>query len=602
MTCDTCGDKPKKCGNCNKDFPRAVIEIDNPETLVLLRKVVIPASMGTEEQVPPAIGKYHNVILYYEANRHVYLYSSDGIPTLLETDIPQEIIDRIETLEDNVNDLNDAIDDVEQEIEDLKNSPDVVDIVSTYADLQAYDTSSLGDNDIIRVLQDETHDGQSAYYKWDKTASTWTFIGTVGDYYTKTQTNALLADKQDTLTAGRRITIDSSNEISADGLVTLSYGNSTWNDFLTAYNNSEVVYCRASSNQDPSQGTQTRLAFMAYVNNETNPTEVEFQYLRSVSTKSASNQSDQVFVYKLTNANGGTWTTMTRPVMLKIEAGTNMSSSYSNNTLTLSSTDTTYSDFTGTDGTASGTSGLVPAPAATDAGKVLGADGTWVTGGPMVVQTVGTSTTDVMSQNATTNMVFADPGTRAGIAIGEGATARIATGYYPTVIGSDAHAGGANYAAGNSIVIGRESTSMSTNGISIGYKANTPSSTNSISIGTEARANASSGYAIAMGASAKAGGGYSVAIGYKAETQALNGQSGQVALGAFSVPTQTGQVDISLVGATAAQKTAHGYAGSGYRLLTGLYDPQNAHDAANKEYVDSLIAALESRISALENA
>lgn len=44
---------------------------------------------------------------------------------------------------------------------------------------------------------------------------------------------------------------------------------------------------------------------------------------------------------------------------------------------TLSATDTTYSDFTGTDGTAAGTSGLVPAPATTDAGAYLKADGTW---------------------------------------------------------------------------------------------------------------------------------------------------------------------------------------------------------------------------------
>lgn len=103
MTCNACGEKPKK--TCN-DFTKAVIEINNPETLVLLRKVVIPASMGTEEQVPPAIGKYHNVILYYEANKHTYLYSSDGIPTLLETDVPQEVWDGIEELQDEIGDLN----------------------------------------------------------------------------------------------------------------------------------------------------------------------------------------------------------------------------------------------------------------------------------------------------------------------------------------------------------------------------------------------------------------------------------------------------------------------------------------------------------------
>lgn len=123
-----------------------------------------------------------------------------------------------------------------------------------------------------------------------------------------------------------------------EGLTTLSYGSSTWNDFITAYNAGKIVYCRASSNSNPATGSQTRMAFMAYVNNSSTPTEVEFQYVRSVSTKSASNQSDQVFVYKLTSANGGTWTVETRPVMVKISAGTNMTSSYSNNTLTLDCT------------------------------------------------------------------------------------------------------------------------------------------------------------------------------------------------------------------------------------------------------------------------
>lgn len=44
---------------------------------------------------------------------------------------------------------------------------------------------------------------------------------------------------------------------------------------------------------------------------------------------------------------------------------------------TLSATDTTYSPFIGADGTSAGTSGLVPAPSATDNGKYLKGDGTW---------------------------------------------------------------------------------------------------------------------------------------------------------------------------------------------------------------------------------
>lgn len=58
-----------------------------------------------------------------------------------------------------------------------------------------------------------------------------------------------------------------------------------------------------------------------------------------------------------------------------LTAGTNITISGS----TISATDTTYSAFGGADGTAAGTSGLVPAPAATDNTKFLRGDGTWAT-------------------------------------------------------------------------------------------------------------------------------------------------------------------------------------------------------------------------------
>lgn len=57
-------------------------------------------------------------------------------------------------------------------------SSDVVDIVDTYADLTNYDTSKLKDNDIIKVLSDSTHSDLSSYYRWNKSSSNFTFIGT----------------------------------------------------------------------------------------------------------------------------------------------------------------------------------------------------------------------------------------------------------------------------------------------------------------------------------------------------------------------------------------------------------------------------------------
>ena len=119
-------------------------------------------------------------------------------------------------------------------------------------------------------------------------------------------------------------------------MVILSYGNSTWDDFINAYNNNVIVYCRASSNSNPASGSQTRMAFMAYVNNGTNPTEVEFQYYRSMASHSATQMSDQVYVYKLNKTNG--WSVTVREAsmkQLKVANNSNMSISYSSNTVTI---------------------------------------------------------------------------------------------------------------------------------------------------------------------------------------------------------------------------------------------------------------------------
>lgn len=142
------------------------------------------------------------------------------------------------------------------------------------------------------------------------------------------------------------------------GLVEMSYGEANaWAKFIAAYQAKQIVYCRVSSAANPASGSQTRKAFMAYVNNATNPTSVEFQYVRSVSSKTASQPVDQVFVYTLTSANGGTWTVTTRDMGPKLAQGTNTTVSYSNGTYTISATQPTVptktSDLTndGSDGT-----------------------------------------------------------------------------------------------------------------------------------------------------------------------------------------------------------------------------------------------------------
>ena len=160
-------------------------------------------------------------------------------------------------------------------------------------------------------------------------------------------------------------------------MVILSYGNSTWDDFEAAYNNNVIVYCRASSNSNPATGSQTRMAFMAYVNNSTTPTEVEFQYYRSMSSHSATAMGDQVFVYKLTKTGG--WSVTTRDASIKeinVASGSKLEVSWSGNKVTLSNTMTaadmpmSSSDAT-TVSAAISALGTLPAVTSADNGKIL---------------------------------------------------------------------------------------------------------------------------------------------------------------------------------------------------------------------------------------
>lgn len=208
-------------------------------------------------------------------------------------------------------------------------------------------------------------------------------------------------------------------------------------------------------------------------------------------------------------------------------AGANVNISSEN---VISATDTTYTHFTGATASADGTQGLVPAPIAGDEDKFLKADGTWDTAGgsgPTVVQTTGTSTTDVMSQNATTSMVFADPADRRQVQIADEA---LTVGFY---------------------------------GVSVGFKTNARA--NGVAIGNQAKAGTSAAHnsPIAIGVTASAG------------------ATGAISLGSYSSATHQGEMNIG------TSQTSHGYNNTNYRLISGVHDPVNDHDAATKGYVDA---------------
>ena len=250
--------------------------------------------------------------------------------------------------------------DVEDEVEELKNNPDVVDIVETYQDLQNYDTSTLTDKDIIRVLEDSTRSNSSTYYRWNATTNQFDYIGEAGG------------------------------------------------------------------------------------------------------------------------------------------------------------------------------------------------------GGPTVVQTAGTSTTDVMSQNATTSMVFDDPAAQANIKIGDRSSVTSPNGC--VTIGERASGGR------DAVIIGSQTTGSVAGCVAIGHSAYGTS--NSVAIG----------YSASSGNRTE-----SVAIGHSASTGGAH--PGSVALGAYATCARAGEVYIG------SSNTSYGYNSTNYRVLGGVHDPVDAHDAATKGYVDANVSA-----------
>lgn len=159
--------------------------------------------------------------------------------------------------------------------------------------------------------------------------------GGIAGFYDVSETTAEAEDVADGkvfLSANGTVTIGTAT--GAIEMTLLSYGKSTWAEFIDAYKANSIVYCRASSNSNPASGSQTRMAFMAYVSNADNPTNVEFQYYRSVSSHSATQQGDQVYVYKLDKKAG--WSVTVREAYTKIAVGSGLTSSYSNGTLTIS--------------------------------------------------------------------------------------------------------------------------------------------------------------------------------------------------------------------------------------------------------------------------
>lgn len=582
----------------------------------------------------PKNGDYHEVILIDEAQNEKWIFDCDGVFTPLGSG---EQINVVNSFGDSTTDaisqkfFTDTTYELQDKIDEIKNNPDVVDIVDTYADLQNYDTSSLGDKDVIRVLTDENHDNESTYYRWDKSNNQWVFIGAVEGYYTKAQTDTLLAGKQDTLTAGANITINN-NEISAT--------DTTYNNFVGTDGVDPGVsglvpapattdagkYLKADGtwgtvNTEQSDWAENDSTDPAYIKNRTHYTDTVTEGISEAATTSVGPTPDAGYVwlveqlvdYKLSDvldasAGDTVYLTITYSVAGTIksdsakftvaieqgemsldsdaEAGNRWRGAYvteiSGNTTvrwpvsTTDATSTVYITEMEYEVVRELDAKYIPVDGDTVIVNANGELEANVQGGPTVVQTTGTSTTDVMSQNATTSMIFADPATRYKVQIGSATT-------------SSDYGIGIGYGAGSyydyTVAIGYGASVYAANGVAIGRGAR---SNQQFSVAILGTTGATHGIAIGSGAY----GGYTgasygdIAIG----VNAIAGRSGQVitdaiALGRGAQATRQGELNI----ADETWPTA-AFNGTKYRLISGVYDPQDDHDAATKGYVDTAVA------------
>lgn len=105
-----------------------------------LKYVNIPTTLGDNSEgsiMAPKNGMYCNAIVKYEANGAVYIYSADGVPTLLTTDISSSIATRLRNLEMEVAQLRNAVLDKQDRLtagEGIAIENDVISATATSSD------------------------------------------------------------------------------------------------------------------------------------------------------------------------------------------------------------------------------------------------------------------------------------------------------------------------------------------------------------------------------------------------------------------------------------------------------------------------------------
>lgn len=199
-------------------------------------------------------------------------------------------------------------------------------------------------------------------------------------------------------------------------------------------------------------------------------------------------------------------------------------------------------------------------------------------GGVNVVQTTGTSTTDVMSQDATTKMIY--PTSKYSISIGNNNITTTSQNYTALCanVGSTTDTGIAIGSGSSPANLGGQTRAYG--GIVIGGDASSPKGYQNIVIGRNAYANPGVDYTdtfdVAIGANSTIMGNSSDPI------------KNAVALGAYAKPTRSGEVNVGTGTSTI------GYNSTYYRIIGGVHDGIDGHDAVTVGQINDLIDAINS--------
>ena len=126
--------------------------------------------------------------------------------------------------------VDDIDSNLQQQIDAITSSTDVRDVVGTYAELLAYDTSILFNNDVVKVLVDENKNNAISYYRWVITegVGAWFYVGSQGPFYTKAESDSKYATKNE-LQTGLSTKADDTNVLHKTGAETAS-GVKTFSD------------------------------------------------------------------------------------------------------------------------------------------------------------------------------------------------------------------------------------------------------------------------------------------------------------------------------------------------------------------------------------